>query len=323
MRRLLDEDPRNAEVIFPYVGGEDVNGKPDHRPDRFVINFGEREEVECRTRWPALLAVVEARVKPERMSNKRDIRRKYWWRFGETTPALFAVLAPLDRTLAICRHQPHWAVASLPAFAVFAESLVVVPLDTYAAFCGLQSRPHETWARFFGSSMKDDLRYTPSDCFEAFPFPPEWTANQSLQAAGKTYHEFRADLMIHNDEGLTKTYNRFHDPYEHDPDIERLRELHTAMDRAVLHAYGWDDIPTETEFLLDYEIDEEEWGNKKKPYRLRWPDPVRDEVLARLILLNAERAAEEGRSGAGTDVPKKPPRRSPRKPAAAGMQELG
>ena len=103
--------------------------------------------------------------------------------------------------------------------------------------------------------------------------------------------------MVANDEGLTKTYNRFHDPYEHDPGDRRLRELHADMDRAVLDAYGWDDIPTDCEFLLDYEIDEEEWGNKKKPYRYRWPDEVRDEVLARLIALNAERAAEEQRSG--------------------------
>ena len=71
--------------------------------------------------------------------------------------------------------------------------------------------------------------------------------------------------MVRNDEGLTKTYNRFHDPDERDPEILKLRELHAAMDRAVLDAYGWSDIPTDCEFLLDYEIDEEEWGDKKKP----------------------------------------------------------
>ena len=69
------------------------------------------------------------------------------------------------------------------------------------------------------------------------------------------------------------------------------------MDRAVLDAYGWNDISTDCEFLLDYEIDEETWGRKKKPYRYRWPDDVRDEVLARLLELNAERAAEEARAG--------------------------
>jgi len=94
-----------------------------------------------------------------------------------------------------------------------------------------------------------------------------------------------------------RTYNRFHDPDERDAEFPRLRQLHADVDRAVLEAYGWTDIPTGCEFLLDYEIDEEEWGNKKKPYRFRWPDDVRDEVLARLLELNAQRAKEEARSG--------------------------
>ena len=70
------------------------------------------------------------------------------------------------------------------------------------------------------------------------------------------------------------------------------------MDKAVLDTYGWSDLPTDCEFLLDYEIDEEEWGKKKKPDRYRWPDDVRDEFLARLLELKAERAKEETRSGA-------------------------
>ena len=145
--------------------------------------------------------------------------------------------------------------------------------------------------------MKDDLRYTPSDCFDTFPFPDGWENDSALDTAGQAYYEYRAALMVGNDEGMTKTYNRFHDPYENDPEIDRLRELHAAMDRAVLDAYGWTDIPTDCDFLLDYEIDEATWGRKKKPYRYRWSDAVRDEVLARLLALNAERAAEEARSG--------------------------
>jgi hypothetical protein len=109
---------------------------------------------------------------------------------------------------------------------------------------------------------------------------------------------FRAALMIKNDEGLTKTYNRFHDPDERDPDIVKLRELHATMDRAVLDAYGWSDFPAACEFLMDYEIDEEQWGDKKKPRHYRWPDDIRDEVLARLLELNAKRAKEEELSGA-------------------------
>ena len=111
--------------------------------------------------------------------------------------------------------------------------------------------------------------------------------------------------MVENDEGMTKTYNRFNDIYETDPHIVELRELHAAMDRVVLDAYGWADIATDYEFVLDHEIDEATWGRKKKPYRYRWPDPARDEVLARLLALNAERAADE----AGRSAPDVRPRR--------------
>lgn len=302
MRRLVTANSRNEEVIFPYLGGEEVNASPTHAHHRYVINFGSRTEDECRRRWPELMGIVEATVKPERMrlaDNPDGRRRKdQWWQFGRATPALEAAIAGLDRVLVIARVGQHASFTFLSSGTVFSEQLIVFPLPTDAAFAGLQSRPHEIWARFFGSSMKDDLRYTPSDCFETFPFPEGWETHLALEAAGRDYYEFRAELMVRNDEGLTKTYNRFHDRDERDPAIMEFRELHAAMDRAVLDAYGWSDIPTDCEFLLDYEIDEEEWGTKKKPWRYRWPDEVRDEVLARLLELNAERAREEARSGA-------------------------
>lgn len=94
------------------------------------------------------------------------------------------------------------------------------------------------------------------------------------------------------------------DPEERSPEIERLRELHAAMDAAVLTAYGWADLlPRCTcEFLLDYEDEEDDEPatgkrKKKKPWRYRWPDEVRDEVLARLLALNATRHAEEVAAG--------------------------
>src|SRR6185436_16805619 len=108
-----------------------------------------------------------------------------------------------------------------------------------------------------------------------------------------------AAIMVQNDEGLTKTYNRFHDPNEISAEIKNLRELHAAMDRAVLAAYGWTDLQPTCEFLLDYdeeEEDEEDTGKarkKKKPWRYRWPDDFRDLVLARLLELNKQRAEQE------------------------------
>ena len=247
--------------------------------------------------WPELLAIVEERVKPERDVQNRKALRERWWHYAEKRPGLYATVAGLERVLANSQVSAMVQFAFLPSDMVYAHTLNIFPHRTHAAFCALQSRPHEIWARFFGSSMKDDLRYTPSDCFETFPFPEGWQTYPGLEAAGKAYYDSRAALMVRNNEGLTKTYNRFHDPDENDPDIARLRTLHTAMDRAVLDAYGWRDLATDCEFLLDYAIDEEEWGRRKKPWRYRWPDAVRDEVLARLLALNAERAEAERASG--------------------------
>ena len=171
----------------------------------------------------------------------------------------------------------------------------------------LQSRCHDVWARFFSSTLEDRLNYSPSDGFETFPFPENFETDAKLEAVGKEYYEFRAALMVKNNEGLTKTYNRFHDPNETAPDIQKLRELHAAMDRAVLDAYGWTDLKPTCEFLLDYEEEEEDTGDpelfaaarrKKKPWRYRWPDDFRDEVLARLLELNKQRAEQEALAGA-------------------------
>jgi len=297
MERILAEHPACDEVIFPYIGGEEVNTSPTHAHHRYVINFGERSEEECRRRWPELMAIVEAKVKPKRLTDNREAYRRNWWQYAEKRADLHAAIAGLERVLFHGFTCQHVQFAFLPKGMVYAGPHNVFSLPTHANFCALQARPHEIWARFFGSSMKDDLRYTPSDCFETFPFPENWETHPVLEAAGKAYYDFRGALMIRNNEGLTKTYNRFHDPHERDPDILRLRELHAAMDRAVLDAYGWRDLAPICEFLLDYEIDEEERGDRKKPYRYRWPDEVRDEVLARLLELNTERAKEEARSG--------------------------
>ena len=297
MDRLIEDNPRNQEVIFPYIGGEEVNNHPNHDFHRYVINFQDRNLADA-MKWPDLLQIVRDNVKPERDRGKRKARRERWWQYGEKSLGLVSAIKGLSSVLVInCGATPHHAFAFLPANMVYANSLAIFPFETYAAFAVLQSRPHEIWARFFASSMKDDLRYTPSDCFETFPSPEGWDKHPRLEESGKEYYQFRANLMVENNEGLTKTYNRFHDPEERSPKIAELRRLHAAMDRAVLDAYGWADISTDCEFLLDYEIDEEEWGRKKKPLRYRWLDEVRDDVLAQLMALNAQRAQEERLAG--------------------------
>jgi len=152
------------------------------------------------------------------------------------------------------------------------------------------------------------------------------TSNEEIDSGGDTGGMDEARLMVRNSEGLTKTYNRFHDPEETSPDILRLRELHAAMGRAVLEAYGWPDLipQCQCEFLLDYEDEDdgaEETGRRrKKPWRYRWPDLVRDEVLARLLKLNAERAEQERLAGLTVAGKKKPTNPRATTPSAAPPQ---
>ena len=334
MHRLIAEEPRNREVTFPYIGGEEVNTSPTHAHHRYVINFrdwplrredlgelwAEADEEQRREwlrrgimpldyrepvaeDWPDLLAIVEERVKPERMKVNRKVRRDYWWRFGDRQPALYRAIGELECVLVTgAAAVMHHMIALVPSMQIFSHKLIVFPMSGTASFAALQCRIHEIWSASFGTTFGsvDALTYNPTKVFLNFPFPQGWQTHSSLESTGRIYYDFRTAFMDRNNLGLTKTYNRFHDPDETDPDIARLRDLHAAMDRAVLDAYGWTDIPTDCEFLLDYEIDEEEWGTRKKPYRYRWPDEVRDEVLARLLELNAERSEAELCSGDAT-----------------------
>jgi hypothetical protein len=328
MRRLIDEDPKNGERIFPFIGGEEVNNSPTHSHHRYVINFEDlplrrketghswfelKEETQLKqlregvvapdypgpvaADWPKLLAIVTERVKPERDRDNREIRKREWWKFAERAPGLCRAISDKTSVLVQCRISSWLSFALLESRFVFDISLNVFPFAApMRAFPVLQSRIHEVWARFMASSMKDDLRYTPSDCFETFAFPENYETTESLERAAKEYYDFRAELMVRNKEGLTKTYNRFHRPDDQSPDFIRLRELHDAMDRVVLDAYGWTDLRPVCEFFPEFDEDEDDDDSgsgraKQKKYRYRWPEEIHDEVLARLLALNRERAA--------------------------------
>lgn len=326
MRELIASDPRNQERIFPYIGGEEVNTSPTHEHHRYVINFedfplartapgswAKASDSERRAYlrdglvpadypdpvaadWPDLLAIVEEKVKPERLAQKDEYGQRLWWRFLRTRPELTAALRGLDRALVISRVGQAFAWTRLAATTLFADSTDVVAIGGAAAFSATQGRPHEIWARFFASSMKSDLRYTPSDCFETFPFPRNYENDPGLERVGHEYYDFRAQLMIARNEGLTKIYNRFHDPYEMSADIARLRALHDAMDRAVLDAYGWADLKPVCEFIEEAgaeELEPDESHAARQKFRYRWPDDMREEVLGRLLALNQQRAAEQ------------------------------
>ncbi|MFZ4738799.1 MAG: Eco57I restriction-modification methylase domain-containing protein, partial [Bradymonadia bacterium] len=255
MRRLMDLEPRNAERVFPYIGGEELNTSATQDHHRFVINFGQMDEAEAR-RWPDLVAIVESRVRGRRGSHSTAP----WWQFERPRVELTAATAGKSHVLANSLVTAHLAFAIQPTDRVFTHNVGVYvfpqrrgpipdntrhplyPASLFAPFAVMQSRVHEVWARFFGATLEDRLNYRPTDCFETFPFPSGYETSAALEDIGRRYYDFRAALMIRRNQGLTTTYNRFHDPEERDPDTDTLRVLHAEMDRAVLTAYGFTDL---------------------------------------------------------------------------------
>ena len=357
MERLIADNAKNGEVIFPYIGGEEVNSSPVHSSHRYVINLGVQGEEQCRREWPDLMAILEKKVKPERdkLRDNSDGKqyKKFWWRFGRPSPALFMAIEGRNHVLVNSQVSTHICFSIIQADQVYGHTLYVYPYATSAHLAAMQSSAHAIWGAFQGSSLGDGIRYTAASSFETFPFPvalldsiasePANAAQRHrLEAVGERYHQFRAELMVSNNEGLTRTYNRFHDPAETSSELLELRRLHGEMDQAVLVAYSWSDVPTNCGFGLDYldieddirlpdalqeRIDSGElffWdandalnfqgqlqahgaitGRRKLPWRYRWPDAVRDDVLARLLALNAERYEEEMSIGLHSKAGKK------------------
>ncbi|MBY5475279.1 N-6 DNA methylase [Rhizobium leguminosarum] len=292
MEALVATDTRNAERIFPYIGGEEVNSSPIHGHDRYVINFGEMSLDEAK-RWPNLLALLEEKVKPERLKKANEVATWPWWQFWRVRGSLYNAIAPFEKVLTISRVTEHRAFAFVKSNFVFSDRLLVIAEDNYSSFANLQCRLVDLWADFVGTTHETRRTYS-THSFETYPFIEDWNSNRIVETAGKAYYDHRSLIMIDRNEGLTKTYNRFHDAAERSQDITRLRELHATMDHAVLEAYGWDDLAARAEPVF---LDETNEDDHSYQGRLFWPSDFRDEVLARLLALNAERAKVDRQAG--------------------------
>ena len=288
---LVAANPRNIDVLCPFLGGEELNASPTQACQRYVINFGQKSLQEA-SEWPELLAILEEKVKPEREAQKDALARQYWWKFLRPRPELKTAIAPLRRCLVAARVTKHLSLSFQPIDRILNEKLYVFVFQDFTQFSLLQSRSHEVWARclsseFGSSSIGAVLAYAASDCFETFPFPqPDpRTVIPELEDIGQRLYDARAKYMVDENVGLTITYNRLKDPTHRDARVLELRALHEAMDAAVLRAYGWSELATPP-YCPATEAE-------KKAIEV-----FQSEVLDRLFVLNAKRAEEEKIKGA-------------------------
>jgi hypothetical protein len=279
---LIAKDQRNAEVLFPYLNGEDLNRRPDCSASRWVINFHDWPQ-ELAATYPDCFERVVRLVKPERARNKDRGRREIWWRFTRPAPELYRRIRPLERVVAIALVSKAVMPAMVSTGQVFAHKLGVFATDDPAMLALLSSAPHYWWAIARSSTMRADLNYSPTDVFETLARPP--LTDEMRELGARLDKSRREDVMLPRQSGLTATYNLVHDPACEDPDIAELRRIHVAVDEAVVRAYDWHDLLIAG---LDHGFHDTQQG-----VRYTVGPTVRREILDRLLELNHERCAAE------------------------------
>lgn len=292
----IAEDERNSEVLFPYLNGEDLNSRPDCSASRWVIDFNDRT-VEAAAGYRLPFARVESLVMPERARNNRTLRRQRWWQYGENAPGMRKAIAHLREVLAIAVVSKTVMPARVPTNQVLNNKLIIFATDSFAEQAVLSSSMHACWAIRYSATMRTDLSYSPTDAFETFPRPPR---NQTLEAVGSVLERERREVMLRRQLGLTKLYNLVNDAGltdADDPDIARMRDIHVELDKAVMAAYGWSDVPLDHGF-----------HTYRKMTRWMVSPAARVEILDRLLAENLRRAASQPKktTKAGTRRTTKP-----------------
>lgn len=284
--RLIETDKRNREVIQPYLIGDDINTSPMQQARRWIINFRDWSR-EKASSFEECFDIVTARVKPHRdpiVAKGKQVHEYDYWKFWDKRLESYSRVNALKRAIVTSLAAKHVIFAFADTGVVFVHRLGVVIDDRAETLALLQSTFHSEWAWKYSATIGGaGIGYSLTDAFETFPFPRDLAP---LKSIAERYDELRRQIMLSRQEGLTKTYNRFHDRRDKSEEIARLRALHEELDQAVAAAYGWSDLDLGHGF-----------HPTKQGERYTLSEPTRRTVLDRLLALNHQLYAEELKAG--------------------------
>lgn len=286
--------------IRPYLNGRDLAAE---RRGLYVVDFFGVSLEELRAKYPAAYQYLLDRAKPEREQNRNKIFRDSWWVIGHPRPIFRRFTSNLSGYIATIETAKHRFFTKLPREDAPDSTLVTFGLSD-AVFLGvLSSRVHVAWALVAGGRLGvgNDPRYNKTRCFETFPFPdatPEQQEKIRSLAEQLDTHRKRQQAMF-PELTLTGIYNVLEklrageelnakEKTIHAQGlVSLLRELHDELDRAVFAAYGWSDLAEQLVGLPG--------ATTPLPDKPEAQAEAEEELLRRLVELNAQRAAEEAR----------------------------
>ncbi len=303
-RTLIEKDVKNADVLFPYLNGEDLNSDPHQCSSRWVINFFDWS-IEHAKQYQDVFAIVREKVKPERENNNDRIAREYWWRFLRSRAELYHAIgrgdtfekhpkgwkhvAKPDKVLVNARVCKYFTPSLIDNNPVFHEKIVVLIRQGYGNLAFMASTIIQDWTWKQSSTLGTGLNFSPSDAYETLPFPD--VLPSILEEHGERFDALRRQIMTSRNIGLTALYNLFHDTTKKDSELEEMRKLQREIDEAVRDAYGWSDID------LDHGFHEVGYLPASDNVRYTISEPARIEILKRLSALNRQRWEEEEAKG--------------------------
>ena len=246
----------NAEVVRPWVNGRDIT---DRSRGMWIIDFGDMPSEQAAL-YEVPFEYVNARVRPQRETSRSTISS--WWLHERPRPEMREAVRHLSRLIVTPRVSKHRLFAWIEEETLADSATIAIARDDDYTFGVLHSRFHELWALAMGTQLESRPRYTPTTCFETFPFPePDEDQRAAIAAAAARLNQLREGWLnppnltasALKKQTLTNLYNQ-RPPW--------LANEHAALDAAVAAAYGW-------------------------------PDGLSDvDILERLLALNLRRAAE-------------------------------
>jgi hypothetical protein len=240
---FIDRDDKNKNVIRPFLIGRSLQTNTTPIYDRFIIDFNDLP-LEQAEEYEEVFKIIRQRVKPKREALKEVPHnrhaRLYWWQYHNNRSNLRRKLMESQHYIAVARvsKEPHFVMVDSN---ILPDNTVIAIASSDYYLCGiLNSRFHKIWAWMQGSTLKGDLRYTPTSVLQTFPFPPnvDSTLHKKIENATKNILNERSRLTELKQIGLTKLYNAGY---------PSLIERHEKLDRLVCEAYQcpWEEVQSD------------------------------------------------------------------------------
>ena len=237
----------NSDVIKRWINGTDIAKRSRNM---WVIDFGVDMPEDQAALYEAPFEYAKANVKPTRVKNKMRWRAENWWLHGYPATTLRQALSPLKRYIATPKVAKHRFFVWMGDDMLPSNLVIAVARDDYYLFGILSSSVHELWVRHVGSQLRESDSggtYTPTTCFETFPFPhPTDGQRDAIADAARELNRLRENWLNPKDTdgNLTLSANQLRrrtltNLYNQRPTW--LDNAHAALDRAVAAAYGWED----------------------------------------------------------------------------------